>query len=276
MTTTDAHGAILRRLLLVEELLRLRPTPHLDGARRAARTSALDALASYARAERFPRNTFVDARAPVFVDAEGTHCAVAALMRASGEPGLVERIASTANGVWLDACDDDGVLDWAERAGFQLDELALIQPSYGPTPLPVDLEIRSGDRAALRARIAAGMPVADVLHHAIHKRRGELVRWLVQEEGARIDVAGTRREGPSSSLRFSDDPPEPPPDVYTRLPLVAAVCAVRSSTDDVGIAGVALVLELGAARDARAEDGTSALEIAAQHGYDDVVALLRG
>jgi hypothetical protein len=112
----------------------------------AVREALLDRLEAYAHAGRFPRPDGPVAdharqvrpprafegprpRAPIFVDAAGTRCAVGHLLDAD-RPDLVAGIRARANGAWLLEMDEPGVGDWAAAHGFTLDELAWIQPSY--------------------------------------------------------------------------------------------------------------------------------------------------
>ena len=99
------------------------------------RRSLLDELATYGRRGRFPRNLdFIDRKMPYFVDAAGTRCAVAHLVEATGDHALVDRIARSNNNAFVRELG--GVAEigaWAARAGFTLQELGRIQPSYCDT-----------------------------------------------------------------------------------------------------------------------------------------------
>lgn len=138
---------VREHLLHVAATLRAE-TPHgLGPARRSRRHAALDALESYAWAGDFPqagtdravprsvqpprsfRSVLPSERAPRFVDADGTHCAVGYLM-ALDRPDLVERIQQDHQTDWLPAITTPGVEAWASEHGFSLDELAWIQPTY--------------------------------------------------------------------------------------------------------------------------------------------------
>lgn len=112
--------------------LRRRDVAHLREDQRVTRARLLEELARYARAGRFPRNTdFPGARAPYFVDAFGTRCAMAHLIEATGEAGLVARVAATMNNALVRAMEGDVALAaWLERAGLTAAEAGRIQPSY--------------------------------------------------------------------------------------------------------------------------------------------------
>lgn len=147
---------ITTHLAWVEARLRAASVDHLTLTQRRARLALLDALHAYTAARAFPRrDDGVPGRRPRFVDAEGRHCAVAHLVRASAGPSLVSAVQR--------AHADDYVMDmqvpalaaWASRSGFTIEELALIQPTYddgsGPEMPP---EETPRERAARRAREA--------------------------------------------------------------------------------------------------------------------------
>ncbi len=145
--------AVQDHLLTVAETLRRETPDSLPPARRAARLEALDALEQYAWVGDFPDNPgFVRATwperaprvyepllegpsAPVFVDEDGTHCAVGYLM-ALDAPGLVDRIDARHHTDFLAEIDTPGlgedVGSWADSHGFTVNELAWIQPTYEP------------------------------------------------------------------------------------------------------------------------------------------------
>ncbi|MEU8226442.1 hypothetical protein [Kribbella sp. NPDC048915] len=109
-----------------ELLIRHRPSADPDRLRN------LDVLREYRRSRAFPRNDTALRSTPYFVDRAGRHCAVAHLMRASGEDDAVRRIAATAN---LARIGDMNPADlaWARRSGLTTRELARIQPQYTST-----------------------------------------------------------------------------------------------------------------------------------------------
>lgn len=117
-------------LAYVEALLRKRDVSHLSHKQMERRSSLLDVLHTYWAQGRFPRNTEVSGRNPVFMDSKGRLCAVGYL------------IAESAGLAQAEAIDDDyhlahirdieaAVLDqWADEHGFTRRELAMIQPMY--------------------------------------------------------------------------------------------------------------------------------------------------
>ncbi len=123
--------AIAAHLERVERALRAAPADHLDEGRRTARMALLDELAAYREAGVFPRNVKVPGRAPVFVDDEGTHCAVGHLLHATGEDGIVASIRGSRNLALLpELLDEPGLPEWLDAHGLDAAEAAWIQPMY--------------------------------------------------------------------------------------------------------------------------------------------------
>lgn len=94
------------------------------------RNKLLDELALYAENGIFPVNRYHSERRPYFIDHLGTHCAVAYLMLQSGSENLAQQIKHSENYAYIHEIRTAGVAEWAERHGFTLDELSLIQPTY--------------------------------------------------------------------------------------------------------------------------------------------------
>jgi hypothetical protein len=81
----------------------------------------------------FPQNEHVADRAvPVFVDNDGTACAVGHLMRESGSSAAVAAISAANNLVFVTDVHDGPLVDWVLTSGLTQEEAALIQPSYYP------------------------------------------------------------------------------------------------------------------------------------------------
>jgi hypothetical protein len=119
----------------VEAELRRAPDAGLTAAQQRRRARLLDELRRYRAGGRFPRNTFVDRASPVFVDRDGTRCAVAELIHASGRADLVERIAASRNTAYVaELADDRELVMWLDEHGLTAAEAARIQPSYDPDP----------------------------------------------------------------------------------------------------------------------------------------------
>jgi hypothetical protein len=124
---------IRSHLARVEVELRAVSCAALSPAQRAWRGRLLDELHRYWTRGRFPRNTFVDRRSPVFVDRDGTRCAVAELIAASGRDDLVARVAAGRNTAYVaELASDPELARWLDEHGFTAAEAARIQPTYQP------------------------------------------------------------------------------------------------------------------------------------------------
>jgi hypothetical protein len=118
-------------LWCAERELRLTDVSHLSPELRNARKENLGKLRDYRLAKSFPEN----ARAPqfytpCFVDDDGRMCAVAHLMRSSGEDKTVAEIVRTTNFARIAEMDETLLTPWMEKSGLEKRELARIQPGY--------------------------------------------------------------------------------------------------------------------------------------------------
>lgn len=142
MKVEAGHGwkagerARVREHLLRAERLALRSSPAgLGQATRRTRALLLDELARYRLRGRFPQNREFSSLTPYFVGPDGTRCAVAHLLDASGESTLVRKIAGERNNARvLELSNEPRLLAWLGAAGLTLDEVAAIQPSYACVP----------------------------------------------------------------------------------------------------------------------------------------------
>ena len=106
------------------------PTEQLSNEQMVSRQELMAVLGEYARAGRFPINYYRHERIPVFIDEHDTHCAVAHLMRHTGQEAMARRIAATNNYAWVREIGDPSLAAWQAASGFSLDELKLIQGAY--------------------------------------------------------------------------------------------------------------------------------------------------
>jgi HEAT repeat protein len=97
--------------------------------RLAARARVLAALREYRIRGDFGHNhEFPGARVPHFLDHDGRRCAVAQLMHATGDDGLVESVAGTNNHAWVvDLAGEESFSRWLDQNGLSLWEAARIQ-----------------------------------------------------------------------------------------------------------------------------------------------------
>ncbi|AEA44024.1 hypothetical protein Fluta_2038 [Fluviicola taffensis DSM 16823] len=117
-------------LLQVEKMLRNSENEHYSQEQIQNRTALLDILHNYALEKVFPINLHHSNRQPYFIDHLGTHCAVGFLLKASGFGNIAQEISETQNYAYVKEIQSKELLAWAEKNGFELNELALIQPTY--------------------------------------------------------------------------------------------------------------------------------------------------
>lgn len=121
---------IARHLSLVERILRARSTEGLSARQKSGRQRVLDRLRRYHRANVFPVNTYIARRNPVFVDAAGRRCAVAALIEPEFGREAVETIGREQRLAYIADLDCPQLAVWARDHGMTMRELAMIQPGY--------------------------------------------------------------------------------------------------------------------------------------------------
>ncbi len=132
------HARITTHLRFV--LTRLARVPPPPGARGLRRFAALAELARYVDRGRFPRRTDdpFAGRRPRFIDDRGVHCAVGELIARSGHPDLARAIDRDLEYAYVRDIAVPALAAWADTHGFTIDELAMIQPSYGWEDSPPD------------------------------------------------------------------------------------------------------------------------------------------
>jgi hypothetical protein len=124
-----------------EQLLRQKSTTHLTTAQQKQRLHLLDILHTYWQAGKFPINTNHANRQPYFIDDFNTYCAVGFLMQQTGANEMAREINATQNYNYLKNIQHPKLFNWVQNSGFNIDELALIQPSYGSNIYPWITEI---------------------------------------------------------------------------------------------------------------------------------------
>lgn len=105
----------------------------LSAGATAKRLELLNKLDAYADRGVFPQNHVLPVRNPVFIDPNGTACAVGQLMIESGNDMLAKRIQDEMNLAYVHDMQRPDVYAWAGDHGFTEDELAWIQPGYPPS-----------------------------------------------------------------------------------------------------------------------------------------------
>lgn len=150
---------IRAHLLGAERLLASADVSTLSPSARAARSRHREELRRYRERGVFPKNVdFADRRAPYFVDAEGTRCAMAHLIACSGDVELVARVARARNHAYIrDLANDPELVAWLDRNGLSLEEAARIQPMYGHSRYERDVAAKEVVVASAIAADCAGI-----------------------------------------------------------------------------------------------------------------------
>ena len=121
---------IQTHLFFVESILQSRSTAHLNSQQKANRLKHLAVLREYYRAGKFPQNQKHKDRTPYFFDASGTACAVGYLLVKDGQEAFARQIESEMNNAYVFDMPYSKLPAWATANGFELGELAWIQPAY--------------------------------------------------------------------------------------------------------------------------------------------------
>jgi len=132
-TEEEEHLRIRTHFLAVQKLLASRPAtrPELEDKRKVL----LAHFADYIAKGTTPKNEHLPWRTPVFIDDEGTICAVGYLIEQSAGRAVADKIAASHRYSYIEeiAKAMPDVQQWVEQSGFTLEELGSIQPGYeGP------------------------------------------------------------------------------------------------------------------------------------------------
>ncbi|MBT8494352.1 MAG: hypothetical protein KJO07_14955 [Deltaproteobacteria bacterium] len=155
----------------VESRLRERTPLGLDPQQRQRRARLLAELEDYRRAGRFPtRSDRARGRLPVWVDDQGTHCAVAHLVAASGDQDTVAEVQRKHRFDLVKDMKSMRLGAWAETHGFEVVELAMIQPTYdhGGVHVPTRREQEIARRRALAEARKPRPLTREVLERAVN------------------------------------------------------------------------------------------------------------
>jgi hypothetical protein len=139
---------------------------------RAERADQVARLHAYADAGAFPRHPESPGYEHVFLDANGTPCAVANLIIQSGRYDLAYDASVTNNGVVVGELTEGPLVDWVLTSGLTIEEVAVIQePGWEPMvqPAPIDTKelrkqqmLTEREQARIRAHLAAVIAVIEV------------------------------------------------------------------------------------------------------------------
>ncbi|MCB0764189.1 MAG: T9SS type A sorting domain-containing protein [Flavobacteriales bacterium] len=126
---------IAMHLHLVRKELSTKAGEGISAEQLARRNTLLEELERYADNGTFPQNHVLPYRNPIFIDPNGTACAVGHLMITSGAGELAARIDADMETAYIRDMKWPEIGAWAVSHGFTGDELAWIQPGYTP-PIP--------------------------------------------------------------------------------------------------------------------------------------------
>jgi hypothetical protein len=190
--------------------------------RRAELLSLLDA---YIDKGATPKNAHLPWRSPVFIDDEGTICAVGYLIERTRGRAFAELIAREHRYDYLEdiAAKKPEVADWIANSGFALTELASIQPGYnapvveqqqpwdlGKNPLSDGPFEKKADDGVTRGTVKDGQMAgswtkADAGDHVIGRgtlKRGVGTWQSYYPDGARMAEGKYSANRPSGAWRF--------------------------------------------------------------------------
>lgn len=129
----NSEAAIITyHLQQVETRLKAKDVSHLPEKVQQCREEGLAVLNQYWQRGLYPKNNSFDYRIPFFIDDANTACAVGYIMQGTGNEDLADYISATQNNAYVRNMKGEAIFSWANEYGFTIDELAWIQPSYGP------------------------------------------------------------------------------------------------------------------------------------------------
>ena len=218
---------IRTHLATVESILRARDVSHLPAEKQARRADLLDALHAYWTDGRFPQNTEVPGRTPIFIDEAGRLCAVGHLIAETMGRDLAEWIDARYHFAAVRDIDAPVLDTWATRHGFSRQELAMIQPWYGGPPL------RDGEEDRIDEGLEAAtlsLSASSALLNGVMQERGMEPSWIAGGVGV---ASGTS----SLAIALSDRANFETADVLAGVTSVVLggwtlVDAIRATGDD--------------------------------------------
>ncbi len=209
-------------------------------AARSRRRTVLERLRDYIDAGAYPINDVSRDPTPIFIDRRGNRCAVAALLEATGEHALVNRIADAENLARVAQLARHGALrSWLRQYGLSVDDAARIQPAYhahtevdwtptvsviaaahlgGRESVGVEGTLLGGVRAGIRREtsgnddrgsseygsLAFTLEYAAIAERAAYHQLGLTLQW--EPIGNSDDYQFYAFGGPLASLDPNDDP----------------------------------------------------------------------
>ncbi|OAQ40671.1 hypothetical protein A5893_06945 [Pedobacter psychrophilus] len=133
---TNNELRIKTHLEYVENLLRNKDVSELSTDLQTKRKQLLGLLHDYWTKGLFPKNyDYTNQRKPCFIDKDGTICAVGYLVEQTTSRQAANDINSKHKYDELLAINNQTVDNWVLTSGLTKEECAMIQPTYGPTPV---------------------------------------------------------------------------------------------------------------------------------------------
>lgn len=194
---------IAMHLHLVRERLSERNSKELSAEQLKERGTLLQELDRYADEGRFPQNHVLPFRNPIFIDPNGTACAVGQLMIASGAADLAKRIDDEMETAYVRDMHWAEIGTWASANGFSAEELAWIQPGYPPAIPWITLHGGTDGYVDELLRLSNGdLIIAGQFTHAGSTVTQDVARW----NGTAYEVMGVIPEGQvNASIEFDGD-----------------------------------------------------------------------
>jgi hypothetical protein len=121
---------IQTHLSFVEQKLRDKNIDNLTTQQRENRNKCLNILHNYWSQGVFPMHLFYETKTPFFIDNFGTACAVGQLIISTGHAEFAKKISRENNYAYITELNEKylEIKIWADEYGFEIDELAWIQP----------------------------------------------------------------------------------------------------------------------------------------------------
>ncbi len=134
--TTDNNLRIRTHLEYVESLLRSKDVSKLSTDLKTKRNQLLNLLHEYWTNGVFPKNyDYPDQRKTCFIDKDGAICAVGYLLEQTTSRQVADGINRAHKYEELLAMNNSTVDNWILTSGLTKEECAMIQPTYGPSPV---------------------------------------------------------------------------------------------------------------------------------------------
>jgi hypothetical protein len=180
---------IRTHFLAVRELLASRPATRPELAEKRAKILAH--FDDYIAKGTTPKNAHLPWRTPVFIDDEGTICAVGYLIEQTAGRPVAEKIAKTHRYSYLEEIVQamPEVKQWVEDSGLTLEELASIQPGYEGPEIAHDTGWTLADGKTPDGAYEKDRVKGTIRHHHMQGR------WTVRDAADHLVGSATFKNG---------------------------------------------------------------------------------